>query len=47
MAGTIEGFLTGSGLSAAVRVTVGASVWVAFVGYGLATIFGKSLEHSA
>jgi uncharacterized membrane protein SpoIIM required for sporulation len=33
MAGTIEGFLTGSGLSAAVRVTVGASVWVAFVGY--------------
>ena len=33
MAGTIEGFLTGSGLSAALRVTVGASVWVAFVGY--------------
>ena len=33
MAGTIEGFLTGSGLSAVLRVTVGASVWVAFVGY--------------
>ena len=33
LAGTIEGFLTGSGLSAALRVTVGASVWVAFVGY--------------
>ncbi len=33
LAGLIEGFLTGSGLSAALRVTVGASVWVAFVGY--------------
>lgn len=33
MAGTIEGFLTGSGLSAALRVTAGASIWVAFVGY--------------
>jgi len=33
LAGTIEGFLTGSGLPAAFRVTVGASVWIAFVGY--------------
>ncbi len=33
IAGTIEGFLTGSGLSAAIRVTVGASVFVAFVAY--------------
>jgi uncharacterized membrane protein SpoIIM required for sporulation len=33
VAGTIEGFLTGSGLPAAVRVTVGACVFVAFVGY--------------
>jgi len=32
-AGTIEGFLTGSGLPASLRVTVGASVWIAFVGY--------------
>ena len=32
-AGTIEGFLTGSGLPAVVRVGVGASAWVAFVGY--------------
>jgi uncharacterized membrane protein SpoIIM required for sporulation len=36
LAGVIEGFLTGSGLPAALRVTVGASVWVAFVAYILA-----------
>jgi uncharacterized membrane protein SpoIIM required for sporulation len=34
-AGLIEGFLTGSGLPAAVRVTAGAAAWVAFVGYVL------------
>lgn len=33
VAGLIEGFLTGSGLPAAVRVTVGASAFVAFLGY--------------
>src|SRR5690606_32672484 len=33
VAGTIEGFLTGSGLPASVRVTVGASVFVAFTAY--------------
>lgn len=32
-AGLIEGFLTGSGLPAWLRVGVGASAWVAFVGY--------------
>ena len=32
-AGTIEGFLTGSGLPAWLRVGVGAGAWVAFVGY--------------
>jgi uncharacterized membrane protein SpoIIM required for sporulation len=33
VAGLIEGFLTGSGLPAAERVTVGASVFVVFAGY--------------
>jgi len=32
-AGTIEGFVTGSGLPAGVRVAVGLLVWLAFVGY--------------
>ena len=32
-AGLIEGFLTGSGLPAWLRVGVGASAWLAFVGY--------------
>jgi uncharacterized membrane protein SpoIIM required for sporulation len=35
VAGTIEGFVAGSGLSTAVRVTIGAVVEVAFVAYAV------------
>ena len=32
-AGTIEGFVTGSGLTPVLRVTIGVSAWVTFVAY--------------
>jgi uncharacterized membrane protein SpoIIM required for sporulation len=39
VAGSIEGFVTGSALPAALKVAVGAAVWVAFLAY--VVVFGR------